>query len=351
MDLNLSPIDYSDRLRLCDMRGQFITILCIFSVATTFISCDSDRSFADKIYKMPMRHLENYDFNSESSFSQRLNLSGDMVLRYLQDMDADPTYTLYNPTKSEKTMLEEYFNLLAAPVYNLCKERLVGIYFIDGFYGSGLTDFIYGEEGEIYTILALNPSVLHKSISELFTFKDSSCFKNDNKEIRLEIEISDVYSGLLYILFHEAAHIVDYVAGDTPYVHRTMKRLGIVNKGEAPFTEQYWSDYNIPDDSVNLRYRESLKFYSEKDKKLISDDDMIQVYGELENSPFCSLYSTVNWAEDYAEYVSLYHMTQILDLNYTIRIYQKKSLVYEYSPFENELILQRAKHLYLLRHL
>lgn len=334
--------------RLSRMRGLCRKILGIFLITIIFNSCDSDRDFAQQIDNMSMRHLDNYNFNKENSFSQRINVSGDMVLKYMREMDSHPNYTLYNPTESEKSMLEEYLCLLPPYIYDLCKKRLVGIYFLNDFYGSGLTDFIYGENGEIYTILALNPLVFEKNISQLFTYKDNSCFKNENRDIRLEIEISNSYKGLLYILFHETAHIVDYVERETPYVHMTMKRLGFVKDNNALFTDQYWSAYRIPIETLELKYNDSLRFYAEEDERLISNRNMISVYRELEGSPFCSLYSTSNWAEDYAEYISLYYMTQVLKLKYNIKIFENEKLIYKYAPFENEQVLKRAEKLKIL---
>ncbi len=325
-----------------------ISIFSIIFITIVITSCDSDRGFAEQISNMPMRHLDNYNFNRENSFSQRLNVSGDMVLSYLQEMDSDPNYSLYDPTESEKVIVEKYFSLLPSYIYDLCKERLAGIYFINDFYSSGLTDFIYGDEGDIYTILVINPSVLEKSVSELFTYKDKSCFKNENSDIRLEIDISDFYRGLLYILLHETAHIVDYVERETPFVHMTMKRLGIVKEGKAAFTDQYWSAYRTPIDTLELKYNDSLRFYTEEDDRLISNRNMISVYKELEKSPFCSLYSTTSWAEDYAEYVSLFYMTQALNLKYNIKIFDNDNLIYEFAPFENEKVLKRADKLKVL---
>jgi len=322
-------------------RNAAIATCFLFGVFL-FLSCGNNRSPWDKIQNTPARHLNNYNFDKRSSYSQRLNVSEEIVLDYLRDIDGDPGYSFYYPNREEIDELEAYFNLLPPYVGAVCKKRLIGIYFVNGFYGSGLTDFVLDERGEIYTILVLNPKVLQVSISELFTYKDKSCFDWENSNMDLKIDISDEYSGLLYILLHETAHIVDYVDRKTPYVLPAMKELAYENENGSPFIDQFWKDYREPADFITFSSRSQLKFYSDNKEDLLNDGELVKVYNELKESPFCSLYSSINWAEDYAEYFALHHLTQNLNCNYKISIEEKGTKIFEYSPFKNDIVLSRV---------
>ena len=318
-------------------RSVIVAILCLVMT----LSCGPEKSLQKIIDTIPSKHLENYSFDENSSIRERLNSSDQMILDYIRDMDMNPDYLFYDLSEPEISMIDDYFKLLPPYFQKVLKERLIGIYFIENFYSSGLTDFVLSEEGKIYTILFLNPEILGKSISELFTSKDMSCFMRDNDGLSLEINISDDYSGLLYILVHEAAHIVDYVDRKTPYVHNVMKDLGCIREENAPFTEQFWDSYDRPVDFLLISYNEKLNFYTQSADKKISPNDMLSVYQEFQSTPFASLYSYSNWAEDFADYITLYYLTHYLGMNYRIGIFDNGKTLFDYEPFANRTVSDR----------
>lgn len=61
----------------------------------------------------------------------------------------------------------------------------------------------------------------------------------------------------------------------------------------------------------------------------------------LSQTPFASLYSSKLWADDFAEYVTFYHLTQKMGLPFKINIYNKGELIYSYEPMKSALVKTR----------
>jgi hypothetical protein len=326
------------KIKIAGFLPVFLGILLVFS-------CRKETSTEKYIAGIPAKQLENYTFDRTSPLWERVSASDAMVLENIRGMDQRPDYEFYPLSEKEKSLLKESFQLLPPSFQEVLQERLIGIYFIQDFFSSGLTDFVLSEEGEVYTILFLNPRVFDNTISQLLTYRDNSCFDMADGDLELEIRITGDYSGLLYILMHESAHIIDYTGKKTPYVHSIMRDLHYNKEGESAFTDQFWKDYDKPEDFLYMTYNNRLKFYSDEGSDKIPNGEMIDVYRELEQSPFASLYSCLNWAEDYAEYTTLYYFTQYLHMEYRIRILQKNESIWEYKPLANNMVLQRESFL------
>lgn len=268
-----------------------------------------------------------------------------MVLNYIRQIDGVSDYDLYTLTDEEKRMFGEYIELLPSLYREVLQERLLAIYFVEDLVTSGLTDFVLSDSDDVYSILFINPKVFELTISELITFKDQSCFIYDHEGPILQIDVSGDYSGLLYILMHEATHIVDYALGITPYTDKSLKQLHLVRKDESDFVSRIWQDYDETVEYLFLSFPEKLNFYSTDEDDKVSFDHLLGIYQELRNSPFVSLYSTINWAEDLAEYATFYYFTNDLNMDYKITIRENGTTIFDYSPFSSSLVVQRADFL------
>lgn len=308
---------------------------------TLLLSCQTTQSLREIVESIPAKNLENYAFSPDVEIVRRLNISSDIVMSYLKEYD-NPAgdYSFYTPTGEEVTLLNEYIELLPERYQNVLKERLIGIYFVENFIGSGMTDFVLSESDEVFVTLFINPIVFKKDVSELLTYKENTIYRSDGDGPEVTLEVTGDYSGLLYILTHECTHIVDYVDRITPYVEPGINTLLGDNPNAASFTEPYWSDYHEPKDPPE--YRDKLWFYSTDEDRKIPAAEMADVYAELKTTPFVSLYSYLSWAEDLAEYCTLYHFTQNLGLTYTISVVERGTTVFEYKPFSDPIIVKRA---------
>ena len=89
--------------------------------------------------------------------------------------------------------------------------------------GSGLTDYVLNERGDLFAIMVFNPDALKMDISAWMTIRENSCFIKDDPSVRIRVNCGTQYKGFLYALLHESAHLVDYVDHRTPYVEEDMK--------------------------------------------------------------------------------------------------------------------------------
>lgn len=55
-----------------------------------------------------------------------------------------------------------------------------------------------------------------------------------------------------------------------------------------------------------------------------------------------SLYSSSNWYDDLAEYVAVFHWTEILKQPYKIVIRNESKKVFDYEPMKSNLVRKRV---------
>jgi hypothetical protein len=73
------------------------------------------------------------------------------------------------------------------------------------------------------------------------------------------------------------------------------------------------------------------------------------VYQSLRKTPFVSLYGSTDSGDDLAEYLAVYHWTNVLKQPYLIVIRNEARTILEYEPMESDLVLGRVsqmKHFY-----
>ena len=257
-----------------------------FSCAST-----SHQSLDQMIKGMPAHNFDSYDFGAEGPLISRVRLIPDFVLAYLKEMDQIETYMPYQPTDKEMSMIAEYLSLLPPLHKEVLQERLLGIFFVENFLGSGLGDFALDENNEVYTFLVLNPETMKKDISAWMTYRENTCFSPDDSTFRVEVDCGTEYTGLLYILLHETTHLVDYSIGYTPYVEKWMTELQIRDLSQtSTFTDGIWKDYSAPTQAADFTLRKNITFYGLNDGPKIDISDAQALYEQFASSSFMSLY-------------------------------------------------------------
>ncbi len=71
-------------------------------------------------------------------------------------------------------------------------------------------------------------------------------------------------------------------------------------------------------------------------------DQAESVYAALRRTPFVSLYGSSNWYDDLAEYVTLYHLTEVLGQPYRIVIRKEGKEAFAYEPMKSDLVRGRV---------
>lgn len=315
-----------------------VLIICI-------AACDSDLpdlSSGEKSRGIPAKSLESYEFDPSVPLIDRVREAPDFVLSYLQDvMDATQTYTPYMPTETEMDEIQGYLDLLPQSYMQTLQERLIAIYFINNWTGSGATDYVFDSDNEVFTYIIVNPEIMRHDASEWITYREASCFITGDQEdsgIIITVDCGNEYTGLTVLLIHESSHVMDFVHHYTPYV---VEGLG-QSVSETDFVQGIWVDYDLPEEDADFSLREDITFYGKNDGPLLHASRAPELYRELENTPFVSLYASQNWAEDFAEYCLWYYFTANLDQPYSIIVSRDGITEMVYEPMESYLVRERT---------
>lgn len=249
----------------------------------------------------PQNKLGSYAFDPASPLENRVTAPPPLVLDFLRAFDERPDYKGYEPSAADKALVLEYLRLLP-PVYEkIFKARCVGIYFVPGMLGNGLTDWIAGPDGKIYFHLVLNPSALGKSVSETLTGRERSCFV-PLAGWNVRVDAGSKYKGLLYSLAHEGTHGLDYAAGLTPYTDDTMPAYYRPRRPLAgELFRKRWLGYASPRPEFSFPGRDKVTFYGFGGGPKLDISSAPKVYGGMLKGGFISLYASRSWAEELAD--------------------------------------------------
>lgn len=289
----------------------------------------------------PSKVLANYEFNEETPLIKRVSDAPAFLLKALKEMDQRDDYTVYTPSRSERKIIGEYLEMLPEPLKREMKKRLIGIYFIDNLLGSGLADFVFDKDRNIYMYLCFNPKVLKPGASEWATAKENSCFINDDPAYGVRVKCGAGYKGFLYILFHESAHIWDYSRRTTPFAEPQIQWLYGIKDRETPFTAGIWKEYSIPSGKYNYSSRKNVTFYGMDKGPKLNISQASSVYRELAGTPFVSLYGSLNWADDFADLFMYYCLAKKYKQPYALECLKNGEVVETFRPLENPLVRAR----------
>jgi len=261
--------------------------------------------------------LENYAFDPASPLESRIGAPPASVLEFWRAVDAAPQYRVYAPSAAEKKQVMAYLALLPPAYSGVLTERCVGIWFVSGFKGYGLAEWIDGD-GKVYVYLLLNSALLKESLSQVFTARERSCFSKGGG--LPSVEAGTKYGGLLYGLAHEGAHALDYVKGVTPYTEKSLPQNFWPT---APLSGwlfwEVWSGHDKPIGPAAYPLRDKVTFYGFSGGPKLAAAEADVVYEGLKASPFVSLYGSLNWADDFAELAALGIINGRLKQPYRIR--------------------------------
>lgn len=283
-----------------------------------------------ELMKQPAHVLSNFDYDPSRPLMDRVGIAPDFVMTFLRNMDGRTDYKPYRLNAMEKSLLSNNLSLLPERMLKVFDESLIAIYFVENFLGSGMADFVLDDRGQMKTVLYINPATLKNDISKWLTFKENSCFIPD-AQASVRIWCGTNHTGLLYILLHEGAHIVDYIDAVTPYVEKSLIGIGKQGKGSKAFTKRVWQSYKVPQKKFDYPRRDKVDFYGLGGGPHLAMTNAASLYWSLEKTPFASIYGSMNWAEDLAEFVTFYHLVEVLGLPYEVKYYRKGLLVQSHS--------------------
>jgi len=268
----------------------------------------------------PMARMEMYGDSLSLPFERRITAMPPALLEEYRRMDARPDYSAHVPTDAEKALVLRYLRLMPPAFERAFRARCVGLYFVEGFAGSGMTSWVRGADGRAYFHMALNPAVFGQTLSRTLTERERSCFAAA-PGYSVSVDAGVKYKGLAYALFHESAHALDYVEGLSPMADPELPAaLRRAPAGGAALFARVWDSYSAPKPAADYPARASLTFYGLGGGPKLKAGDAAAAYEELAASPFISLYGSKSWAEDYAELTAYALITGRLGQPYRITV-------------------------------
>jgi hypothetical protein len=311
------------------MRGIMKEKIFPVLIAFLLLSCQTTEEKTIKnLRSIDAKRYENYRFDNQTRIKERILEAPDFLIDYINDMDNRKDYAPHAVQEHEKEEILAYIDKLPHEFQNVIEERLIGIYFIKNLLGAAIADYVLDSEGNVYATLMVNADILTKTLSEWMTYKENSCFRQ-NEEYSLTIE-SGNENAILYVLLHEFSHIYDYVKNVTPYVEPNMKAL--VKGIKEEFINGRWDDYSTIKKTIPFE-NGKVTFYGFGNGPLIDIRNGKEIYEALEKTPFATLYSTQNWAEDFAEnngwyiYGKVFHGKMVVTIKKDARVIYRKDLI------------------------
>jgi hypothetical protein len=309
------------------------------------------------------KKLSSYHFNPETPLEDRVAKPPAFVVDFLSKLDFairmghDNTkdfapYRAYVPTDAELAEVKGVIEKLPKGISEKIAPRLLGVYFVENLLGSGLSEWVPGPDGTNYYFMVFNPKVLKLDASKWITEKENSNFRSD-PAYKLEINIGTGVSGFYYIFYHELAHVYDYIEHVTPgemNFNTAKKYVELKNRGETdntyPFIDKIWGGYSKPMPDFDFEGRDKIAFYGMNGGPNIEISDAPKLYGGLLQSPFVSLYGSMSWMEDFAEYAAMYMSVKKLGWPWTLTIEKDGGVIFEMKDIlDRENTADRVKYI------
>ncbi len=309
--------------------------LIIISLTVLLAGCDK------KATDVPVKQFSNYTLRRDLPLHERVAPAPKVVMDFWMELDGRKDYTPYRPGGREMAEIRKSLELLPPLHKKVMKERLIGIYFINNFLGSGGADWVADGGKNLYFYLVINPGLLAmKDLTEMLTWRERSCFI-DEGDVSISVRCGSGVNQLTYVMLHEGAHIVDYLHRITPYVEKELIDFYPEPKGETDFTRGIWKTIREP--AGRHDFRKDVTFYGFGKGPRIKASEAPAVYRGLAGSPFVSLYGSQSWAEDLADFVTFYRITQKMKIPYIISVAVKGKEVVRYAPMENPEVKKRFR--------
>jgi hypothetical protein len=279
--------------------------------------------------------VRRHGLDPTSPLESRIKETPATVLKMFEQ-GGGPAPTAHALTEAERRKLSAAFAALPPLHRRILSERLRSVSFLDGMPNTALTWPVNPDEPYRLFHITIRAGILGENVSEWLTWKEQTCFEDTDSPLSVAVEAGKL-DAILYVLLHEATHVVDACLRITPAT-----KIGDEPADDAPasaFTEGVWSGRLTP----SPRYRDPLleRVIFRTLGHAIAIGQAEAVYTSLRRTPFVSLYGSSNWYDDLAEYVALYHLTEVLKQPYRIVIRKGGKEAFAYEPMKSDVVRGR----------
>ena len=223
--------------------------------------------------------------------------------------------------------LRDAVSQLPAPVLRLVDSRLMGIYLVEDLGGTGFTDYVYDEQGDpAGAFVVLDTGVLTQAANRWATWKENTPFIAEaGIELQAVIENAendDVKQALQFIVLHEFGH----VASVGRQIHPRWDAWDCVSDPPEryPYLVLSWQLAGGEGcrlistfDRTGFGYRTDVVYYFGAE---LPASVSPEVYAQLEQTNFPSLYASTSPADDFAEAFAIYVHAKMMGKPFSITI-------------------------------
>lgn len=276
-----------------------------------------------------------YGLNPKSSFLSRISTTPPDIIQQFRDAGMSPTE--HQITREETNIIAAAFAALPPLHQQVLKQHLKSVSFLDNMPNTALTSPVTKEEGINLYHITFRAGILHQTISEWATGKESTCFAGGDSSITVSIK-AGMLNALMYVMLHEGTHVVDgslqLLSADTVAGHPAS------NAFTKSFAQGIWKDITTLEwpltDSIAVKSR-----FRNGGRRFLTSE-ATKVYTSLSQTQFTSLYSTASWNEDLAEMLTVYHLTQIFKQPFRFVVKQYGKEIFSYEPMGSALVKKRT---------
>ncbi|HPI78755.1 MAG TPA: hypothetical protein PLK80_18635, partial [bacterium] len=262
----------------------------------------------------------------------------------------DKPYRARTPAPEHIEDIRAAIDSLPPVVRETAESCLLGIYFVENLIGSGLVSRLAGPDYKEYFIIAINPETLDMNASEWITKKEKTAFIIDDSSIDVSIDIGADRTGLYYIFYHEIAHVFDYAKRITQGEEKKgpAKLYDIIVQRSKPprkklaCIDEFWESYSKPARKYDFDGRDGIVFYrlGGPNTKI---SEATALYRSLSESPFATLYASMNWMDDFAELFAMWMSVENLGRPWRLTLSQNGDTLFSiYNPLKSEPLAARV---------
>jgi hypothetical protein len=263
----------------------------------------------------------------------RVSSAPESVLKRFSN-ELDVNVSAHTVTPDERIILVNTLAQLTPFQREVLRNRLHSIYFLDGLPGNALTFPDGGPTTEPMYSIAVRAGALHETVSELVTRKERTLFDSAGSELSVTVD-GGTLNAMVYVLLHEATHIVDFAVGATPDpAHPSWN---------YPLVSGIWRDAVTPVDQYRLPILMGISY--RRNGRVIPVSQAADLYDTLGRTPFISVYASCDSHDDLAELVAWTELTVRLHQPYRILISKGGIVMRVIEPAQSNLVQARLKDL------
>jgi hypothetical protein len=316
-------------------------LLVLFFIILGFYSCKKTHK---NIYaQITKEHAAGQSklYNRDKPWNQRVYQIDDIHLDFVKQLNQIDQIKLipekdYSALTRFENLVDEITKNEPDIVKKLKDRYIFGIYFCKNLGSTGLTGFVYEDNKPIGGFIIFDSDYLVSKGNSWISLKENSVFNTGKYDLQIQIESSekDSYSlALEYIMLHELGHIVSIVEGFMPDFRAEERDFSSLS-----FTRNGWLNYKESKWDALIQNKDKIHFYG---KPQITTNLALQVYEDLEKTPFPTLYGAMNpddhFAESFVSYIHIY----IYNKPWNLVLVDKEEKITH--TFNNGIVLERCK--------